>query len=103
MFNGFSSFDYYDLQNALYDGEVVKIFGNEWDAMLHRKPVVASKAIARDIPEEDLRTMWNLFLELRNRATPVHNGLLLSIPYAERDVWIAEQSEAITIMYHDEY
>jgi hypothetical protein len=93
----------YTLKQAIEDGVLVEIFKSDWEWLTKGKPVVATASIVADIPELELKKMWNQFVKVRNITIETHDTYFANIAYNGVNVWIIEDGAAVTYMYPSEY
>jgi len=103
MFDDFEIISTYTLEQAIADGVLIPILSSDWDWLTHGKPVVATAAIVHDVPELELKRMWNAFAKLRNRVKDAGERPLVKNQYNGKTIWIVEDEVSVAYMYPNEY
>lgn len=93
----------YSLEQALEDGTLVAVFQEDWSWLSGGKPIVATARIVADIPEADLKQIWNAFVQQRTQALRANMRPFAEVQYNGATVWVNEDDDSVAFMYPDEY
>ncbi len=103
MFDDIEVISIYSVQEAIDDGVLVEILKSDWHWLTNSKPVLATATVVTDIPEADLKQLWNYFAPMRNKLIKEGEQPYVRAPYKGDIILIVEDGEVVTFMYPSEY
>jgi len=95
----------YSLEQAIEDGELVEVFKEMWETISHGKLIVVTRRL---FEETNLHLLFGVVTQFAQWKTNV----LPTLPEEERlftdevkgkKVWVIEDTQAITLLYPEDY
>lgn len=95
----------YTLHQAIADGVLVEIFKNRWGKLSGGKPMVATSHLFHEVSLAGLLEMWNAYALWRNTVMPAlpEEEQLFHTSMHGKKVWVIEDSQAVTLLYPEDY
>ena len=95
----------YTLHQAIADGVLVEIFKNRWGTLSGGKPIVATSHLFHEVSLAGLLEIWNEYARWRNTVMPAlpEEEQLFHTSMNGKKVWVIEDSQAVTLLYPEDY
>jgi len=95
----------YSLEQAIEDGVLVEIFKDMWKTLSHGKPIVVTRKLFEDTNQHLLFGVVTQFIKWKTNVQPTlpEEERLFTDAVKGKTVWVMEDTQAITMMYPEDY
>jgi len=95
----------YSLEQAIADGVLVEVFKPRWQQLTHGKPIVVTRKLFEDTNQHLLFGVVTQFVQWKTNVQPTlpEEERLFTDEVKGKTVWVMEDTQAITLMYPEDY
>jgi len=95
----------YLLDQAIEDGVLVEVFKDMWETLSQGKPIVVTRRLFEDANQHLLFGVVTQFVRWKTTVMPTlpEEDRLYTDEVKRNKVWVIEDTQAITLMYPEEY
>jgi len=95
----------YSLEQAIDDGELVEVFKDMWETLSQGKPIVVTRRLFEDTNLHLLFGVVTQFVRWKTNVLPTlpEEERLFTDEVKGKKVWVMEDTQAITLLYPEDY
>jgi hypothetical protein len=95
----------YSWQQAVEDGDLVKVFENRWPELSQGKPILATSHLFGEVSLAALQEIWNEYVTWTRTIEPTlkeEDRLFITVMDLKK-VWLIDDGTTFTLLFPEDY